>query len=336
MHYHDINLAEQAIHSYNLEIQNFVKNDETKYTQLVLSICRIYSKCKICSFSYHSFFENTIKYIQSNKNSTNYCNSFMLTGLFACNENIKKIEETYNELILNYEETNNLNIAIGYLEELEELYRHQKETVKLKETQIHIAKNYETLSAQYDWNNPADAHRIINLILKSMNAWERAKDKKTISERKRLAQKIEPVKKQSLKALQLIKSSPIDITKEIELIKKSINNSSFEFVIYRLAELTSLKTPKELRKAANEYVFSSLFPTTVLNSEGRIKYVIPATNNDANDDTPLLEHRACEEYSLLSRILIQNYILLAKDKYDFTEENLQFLVNNNAFISPPC
>lgn len=333
MHYHDIRLAEKSINSYAIEL-NVSDLEEIRYTELTLSICRIYSKCKIQSFDFESFFKKSIKYIQSSYETDNFCKAFILRGLLTCDENVEEIENEYQNIIAYYEEMNNLNKANAYLEDLEKIYKNTKEIKKLKKLRIHLAQNYEKLAENYDWSNPSDAHRIIHLIHNAMNIWERINDNQTKSERKRLAQRIEPVKKLSLKSLQTIKGSPVDITEEIELIKNSINNSTFELVIYSLAEFSSLKAEKELKKSMGNHIFSNLFATRILDNDGRIKCIIPATHNGTTNDTPLLEHQACQEYSLISEAFIKNYILLAKEKFDFTEENLEFLVNDNAFIKP--
>lgn len=335
IHNHNYKFAEKAVLSYYDELSNPSYDDDLAYTKTTLGICRVYSKCKIHSFDYFSFINKSLEYVENNFDRSGFCILFILKALTACNEHLDLIEQTYNKAINYYENKNDFDRAIAFLEGQEFLCEKQnnKDTIKL--IRIKIAENYEKEANKFDWLDSSKSFYIINLIHKAMNAWERTNDSRGKEERKRLAQRLSPVKTLSMQSLKLIKNGSIDIREWVEQIKQFVDAASLEILLYRLCNIVTLKSYDEILKKLNseDFSFSSLFASTILNKDGRIKCIIPSSVDASEDDMlAIIEHKVTEEYEMASDMFVKRFIWFAKDKFDFTEDNLRFLVENNAFI----
>lgn len=334
LHYHELDLAKISINAYTTILEGISPDDEIQQTQFVLSVCRIYSKCKIKEYPFNSFFDKTISFVSANFDLPGFCILFILTGLAACGERYDELKQTYEGAISHYENQNKFERAISFIEGLESLYEKFKVGDK-KEALVRMAKNYENEANLIDWSVPGNSHRVISLIHKSMNAWERVNDAKAHDERKRLAKRIEPVKQLSLQSLQTFTSKPIDISEWIETVEDFINDATLEAIIYRLAEFVPLKSPADLKEMhkSSRSVFADFFQTTITDSDGRIRCIIPAAGTAKDEDLiHVLEHEASKYYLTVADGFIQRYLWLCKKKFDFTEENIGFLVENNVFI----
>ncbi len=335
IHNHNYKFAEKAVLSYYDELSNPSYNDDLAYTKITLGICRVYSKCKIQSFDYFSFINKSLEYVENNFDRSGFCILFILKALTACNERLDLIEQTYNKAINYYENNNDFDRAIAFLEGQESLCEKQKNKDTIKLIRIKIAENYEKEADKFDWLDSSKSFYIINLIHKAMNAWERTNDSRSKEERKRLAQRLSPVKTLSMQSLKHIKNGSIDIREWVEQIKQFVDAASLEILLYRLCNIVTLKSYDEILKKFNseDFSFSSLFASTILNKDGRIKCIIPSSVDASEEDMlAIVEHKATEEYEIASDMFVKRFIWFAKDKFDFTEDNLRFLVEDNAFI----
>lgn len=337
LHNHNYKLAEKAVLSYYTELNKPSYEDDFAYTKITLGICRIYSKCKIQSFDYFSFANEALKYVENNFDRSGFCILFILKALTTCNENLDLIEQIYNNAISYYENNTDFERAVAFLEGKEMICEKQRNKDEIKLIRIQIAKNYEKEADKFDWADPTKAFKIINLIHKSMNAWERTNDVQGKEERKRLAKRLIPVKSLSMQSLKYFKSDPIDISELVEQIKKLVDATSLEVLISRLCNVIALKGYDEIyQKIKSENLgFSAIFASTILDNDGKIKRIIPSAI-DANEEETLsiVENKAAEDYTFESDNIIKYFIWFAKEKFEFNEDNLRFLVEDNAFIPP--
>lgn len=337
IHNHNVKFAEKAVFSYYDELNKPTYEDDLSYTKTVLGICRVYSKCKIQAFDYGSFINDVLKYVESNFNRSGYCILFILKALTACNEHLDLIEKTYENAIFYYEKLNDFDRAIAFLEGLELIYEKNKIQNKdnIKALKIRIAENYEKEADKYDWSDSSKAFYIINLIHKAMNAWEKTNDSRSKDERKRLAKRLIPVKKLSMQTLKYFNFGPVDIKKSIDQIKQFINTTSFEMLIYTLCNIIPLESYEETLKKFNSGGFTSshFFASTILNKDGSIRCVIPSSIDATEDEIhSIVEHEAAKKYEFDSNTFVKRFLWLAKEKFEFNEENLLFLVDDNIFI----
>lgn len=334
-HYHEISFATKAIDSYSLEFNNAIENDSSDFCFYAISVCRLYTTLKNTSYDFSDFFSKVTNYIRLNFQTLQHGISSTLNALSNCNYNPDDIESLYKLIINHYETLEKYDDAIIFLEHLCEFYKRQGNKVQEKECLKQIAKFYEKSADQYDWDLSKNASRIVHLIQSAMKTWEKANDKRTKSERNRLAKRIEPIKKELLKSLKTIQAGELDISELIIQLEEFINEASLEQVVYRLAKSLCLKDPNKLKDdiQSEEFLFSSFFSTNILDSEGRILCVIPPFETTSPDTIiPNLEFRASRDYMHFAEWYVNRYLFLAKKRFDFTEENLAFLVENNIFV----
>lgn len=337
MHNHNVKYAEKAVFSYYDEIKHPSYEDDLSYTKAAIGVCRVYSKCKIKTFDYSSFVKEALKYVESNFNKNGFCILFILKALSACNEHLDLIEKTYENAICYYEKLNDFDKSIAFLKGQELIYEKNKtpNKDKIKALKIRIAENYEKEANKFDWSDSSKAFHIINLIHKAMNAWEKINDSKGKDERKRLAKKLVPIKSLSIQSLKHFESEPIDINEWAEQTKQFVNIASLEMLLYRLCNMISLKSYDMILKNFNSqaFSFSTLFSSTVLNKDGSIRCVIPSSIGATKEEMlSIVEHEAAKEYEFCANVFIKHFVWFAKEKFEFNEETLGFLVDNNLFI----
>lgn len=338
MQKHDIELAKRAISSYDEELSNPSITNEYIYTELTVGLCRLYSRCKVADFDFDIFLKKSIRHVEENYDVSGYGILFILNALLDCCKNTEQIEKAFEDAISYYESNNTLNKAIGFLEDLEKFYKKKKSSKELKDIRIRIAQDEEKFADTYDWANPEHAHIIISHIHSAMNAWRRADEKTYVAERQRLAKKIEPVKKLSLQTLKKISSGKIDLSEWIESSKQFIENATLESFIQQLAMMIPLKSYENVKKdIQNKGCFFStgLFSSVILDGSGRKKCIIPSVLNASQTDmVAIIENEASKSYAIYTDIYVNRLLYLAREKYEFTEENLRFLVDENIFVPP--
>ncbi len=334
---HDIENAKKAVIDYQLELQAPTEEHELSYTQFALGISRICSKTKVDKFNFYKFLNNALSYIRDNYEKPGYCILYILNGIAKCKEYYNEIETSYKDAIQYYELNGKFDKAVAFLEGLEDFYTLIKNDTKKNDVRIRIAVDYEKQANQLNWESKEHSHQIINLIHKSMNSWERTNSKNKNSERKRLAKRIIPIKELSMKTLQSFEIGPIDISKSVQQIKNYVANESFEIILYRISKIIQLKS---FDKLLNEFktsgrIASQIFAQTILDSNGRIKCIIPPALNASKDELiTIMEHQAFEEYTFTADAIITRFVSEAKKKFEFSKDTLKFLVENNVFVEP--
>ena len=338
MQKHDIELAKKALSSYDEELSNPSITSEYIYTELSVGLCRLYSRCKVAEFNFESFLKKSIRHVKENYDVSGYGILFILNALLDCCKSTEQIEKAFEEAIIYYESNNTLDKAIGFLKDLEEFYIKTKCSKKLRGIRIRIARDEEKFADTYDWSKAENAHIIISHIHSAMNAWRRADEKTYVAERQRLAKRIEPVKKLSLQTLKKISSGKIDLSEWIESSKQFIENATLESFIQQLAMMIPLKSYENVKKdIQNKGCFFStgLFSSVILDSSGRKKCIIPSVLNASQTDmVAIIENEASKSYAIYTNIYVNRLLYIAREKYEFTEENLRFLVDENIFVPP--
>ena len=331
-HYHNINFANEALEAYFDVLQT--ENDNYTQTAIVSSICRIYAKTKSNKFNTSRFRQFCLETLIPNYPTTERYTEIALRSLLLGMNN-SAVEKYTLDLIKSRAEKHDYYDAIHLTEILTEVYNKEKRTSDKQSLLVRLAKYHEAAANQLDWNDPQHSRRIIHLIQKAMNLWSASKSPDTTNERKRLAKRIEPVKKLSIDNIKSITSGSFDLTDTINKMRSITENASFEKCIWNFIHAVNLIAPQNLKKRnkKNSFFFSSFFETTILDSDGRIKCIVPSLHNTSPDDEQhILEHDAEQDYSIYADAFISRYLHIIKERFSFTEENLKFIVDNNAFI----
>lgn len=331
-HYHNIDFANEALEAYFDVLQT--ENDNYTQTAIVSSICRIYAKTKSNKFNTARFRQFCLETLIPNYPSTERYTEIALRSLLLGMNN-STVEKYALNLIKSRVEKNDYHDAIHLTEILTEVYNKEKRTSDKQNLLVCMAKYHEAAANQLDWNDPQHSRRIIHLIQKAMNLWSASRSADTTIERKRLAKRIEPVKKLSLDNIKSITSGSFDLTDTINKMRSITENASFEKCIWNFIHAVNLIAPQNLKKRnkKNSFFFSSFFETTILDSDGRIKCIVPSLHNATTEEQEhILEHDAEQDYSIYADAFISRYLHIIKERFSFTEENLKFIIENNALI----
>ena len=334
---HDKSIAVKSINSYMQELKNPSLINDYIHTQLIISICRIYSKSKITDFDFEEFFQYSLKHVVSNYDSKEYSILFILKGLTACRENVCELEKTFEDAISHYETQQDYDKANDFLKGLENFYKTNKRKNELPQLWIRIAKNKEKRAEQYDWSNPQHAHMIILCIQGAMKYWGKVNDENAKKERQRLSKRIVPVKKLSLQNLKVFSSEPVDISQYVKTLKKYVDKATLESYIYNLAYVIPLisceETLEELQKS--DFISSAIFSSIKLDGEGRKKCIVPSLIGASDEERiSVAEYHASDKYRLHADIIFRNFVGFGNNKFEFTCDMLSFLVDDNIIVSP--
>ena len=337
LHYKDKAFADLSMHSYYRELQSPSYEYSFQFAQASIGICRIYSRCKLPSFPFAAFFDLCSSFIDNHIYDSGFGAVHVLLGLSLCDYGIERLERPLTLAFNKMETDGNCPQQIIFGDALLSFYSITKQKSKCPIVYRRIAEAKEKLADSYDQSNPAQAHQIVHLIQEAMEYWQRSSLPEANAERKRLAKRIEPVKKLALQGMQLIQTDPIDLRKEMNMMKESVDSSSFEQVIWNIACLLQIQSEQtvldEARRSTS--ITDSLFSTTIVDNNGRKRYILPTLSNASEDDLHhICEHRAAENYTTFADAILQRYLWLAKERYQFTEESLGFLVDHNGFVPP--
>ncbi len=334
-HYHNVDYAGKAISGYWQEISNPSLNNDYSYYEAALGICRIYAKYRVPDFDFDVFFVNCRNYLLNHVDKLQHFGITWLKALILCGKSFKEIEQLTKDIITCLEESKDYDLAIAYEQFLEAQYCSNKQSDNVLATREKIARLYEASADTYDWEDSKMSHRIVHQIQNAMNTWNRIGNSAAQDERKRLAKRIIPVKKESLKAMQTFKSEPFDLTETVNYFKERIEKSSIEESIYNLAFITKLETPSaldEYRKQTATFL-SSMFATTIIDQAGRKKCIVPAFYNASPEDKiSALEHEASKKYSTLAQVFLLRYMYLLQEKEEVPENVLRSILVENAFV----
>ena len=133
--------------------------------------------------------------------------------------------------------------------------------------------------------------------------------------------------------MQTFTSPPIDISDWIKNRKAFIDGNNIRGVILGLAEVIDLESPisitNEIKKSGE--IFADFFGTNIIDKNERVKFIIPPLSTDHNAQHLLLEFKAKQKYDDFTGF-VHRYLNIAKEKFEFKETDIDFLIRNNAFI----
>lgn len=329
---HKLLFADLAVKAYYTELDQPSYPDDLAFPRMALGICRIISKYKVQPFPYDAFLEKCITHIESHIDDNDFCNLFVYEALISCEDYSNAVQKSLEKTISYYEQSNNHSKFIAYSEVLKALYESIGQHDNAHSLISRIAEAHESKANQFDWTDPKHSHMIIAEVQEAMNEWRSFGGETANNERKRLAKRIEPVKRLMIESMQTIKAGPMDIRNSIAVIQETIDDSTFEQTLQFLTHLLQLES-KESLKNVEKGLFTSLFSTTFLDSKGRKRYILPPYfDATENEKKMIMEHDAARRYSIGAEMFIVRAVSIAKDKYVFSEDTLRFIVENNAFI----
>ena len=331
-HYHKLDLADNAMNLYFEVLQSTTSN--YMQTAIVSAICRIYTKTKSKGFSIRNFHQFCLKSLIPNYPVSERYTEIALRSLLM-GTSTTDIEQYALSLIKAKETKHAYYDAIHLTEILAEAYKKEKRNDDKQNLLRQLAKYHEAAANQLNWDDPQNSRRIVHLIQKAMSLWSASKSPDAANERKRLAKRIDPVKKLSLENIKSITSGQFDLTDTINKMRSITENASFEKCIWNFIHAVNLISPQNLKKRnkKNSFFFSSFFETTILDSDGRIKCIVPSLHNaTAEEQEHIWEHDAEQDYSIYADAFISRYLHIIKERFSFTEENLKFIVENNVLI----
>lgn len=328
----DRELGEIALMNYD-SLSNDKEYSE-HFPQIYLSVCRMYSKYHSKTYDFESFACRTLDYVRSRLSEPDFTNAFILLELSKSKLYCSEIKDIFLEIINNFENENDFTRANGYIEDLLEIKELTSQQEK-QELMVRIANNYEKQANQYDWKNAGNAHSIIFCIHSAMNWWEKSKSPLQKDERKRLSKSIEEVKKLSLTTMQTISSGEIDIHEWMDNRREFIENSNIATVVLGLVELVELIDEESAYSSFIESgsVVTQFFSTNILDSSGRTKCIVPPLSDDPKERLAFLEFQAKKTYDFYSGF-VYRYLSMAREKFSFKDNELEFLFENNIIIQP--
>ena len=331
-HYHRIDLAEKSMNLY-LDILK-IERDDSRKAAFVTAICRIYSVTKLKKFDIEGFHQFCLEsLIPKLSPSGRWINTILKSLMLGSKSNV--LEEYILKLIKSKESQKEYFDIITLTEILIDGYKRERRNIEKQTWMSNLAKYHELAADLLDWNDSKNALKITHLIQKSMQIWSDSGNPSAGEERKRLAKRIEPVKKLSLESLQSVSSREFDLTDIINEIYERVKCASLEECIWKFVHVIGLITPKDLkaRYENNDLIFSTFFGTTVLDADGRIKCIVPPLQNASPDEEKIIwEYEAGCDYSIYADAVISRYLHIIREYFSFSEDNLKFIVDNNAFI----
>lgn len=335
-HYHKAKFAIEALNSYMQELDVPSHKDEYYKHKVIFSICRIYSKFSSADFNYSDFFDRAVTYAHEYVFVEKHGLCSILQALSSCKIRLEDIEKIYEKAIANCNQNNWHYHKVMLQESLLDFYIKHNNNEKANKLKVEIAISYEQQADSLDPGKSGNLYRIEKCLHNAMSLWDKCNDKsRGKEERNRLAKKIEPVQKQIIQQMPIFKVGPIDMSVVNKNFDDFIKNASFINCVHKLAYLFNLEGPEDVindnRKAPG--FFSSLFSMTVLDNNGKKRCIIPSAINATDEEKEKIAiHRITEGYRNKANMFVCRFLDIAKEKYEFNEYNLNFLVDNNAFI----
>ena len=181
------------------------------------------------------------------------------------------------------------------------------------------------------------AVRRVHILNQSLQYYKRAGAVEKLS---KCRKQIEEAQSHILEEMQLIKTKPIDISSIVEMVHSSIGNTqNFKQAVLAVSDFVHIYKQDELLKyVGNEGSLANLFPSARVNHKGRQIYTLPplplGEQLDIEDECVRLHmwDKARWLQELNADILIKHAIADMNRLYQYSEDDLGFLVNDNAII----
>lgn len=268
-----------------------------------------------------------------------FCLLHILQGLLACSnekpENKIKIEQTATSAAEYFCKNQNWHLGIELKKFLHSLYKSEKRPGDEQKIIENIALEYEREAQHFSQDSSPDIIRAIAAYHNAMNMWSQLSNRaKGTQERKRLAKTLEPLKAKRMGMMSTIKSKPVDLSETITELKQRIQKSTFEEFLYFFTALLNLESPEKLFKEIEQSSsLAGLFSSQTIDSQGRVINKIPSILGASDEEKLCIcEHEAAKKYLIATDMFATRCLAIAREKWEFTEENLQFLVEDNLFV----
>lgn len=339
-HTHDKKYASIALECYKQQLSEPTYSSNSSFTQIALGICRIWSKYRPNSFPFDSFFQECLDHIESNLNEqATFCTLYLLEGLLTCSneqpENREKIERAAISAAKYFCKNQNWHLGIELKKFLHSLYKSEKRPGDEQKMIEDIALEYEREARHFSQDSSPDIIRAIAAYQNAMNMWSQLSNRaKGTQERKRLAKTLEPLKAKRMGMMSTIKSKPVDLSETITELKQRIQKSTFEEFLYFFTVLLNLESPEILLKEIEQNSSpAGLFSSQTIDSQGRVINKIPSILGASDEEKLCIcEHEAAKKYLIATDMFATRCLAIAREKWEFTEKNLQFLVEDNLFV----
>ncbi|MCL2588343.1 MAG: DUF4209 domain-containing protein [Oscillospiraceae bacterium] len=152
--------------------------------------------------------------------------------------------------------------------------------------------------------------------------------------------KLAPMKKKYIETMPMISSS-FDITEQVNRIKKMLEDCDFKATLLHLAGTTPIckknDVKKEVISCSGRFLSQMFFAKEMLDKDGEKTVILPPLDiQNPENDIELLEnhlHFKMKESQAIYGVLLSVYFEHLKLNTEFTINDLDFIVNENAIIT---
>lgn len=325
--------ALSALKAYSEELR-FPSYEGSRHVLRVrMSICRIYSKCKSQEYDYDRFFEECLDWLKTKDETGVIIN--MVYSLAKCRQRNEDLASFILERFQDAEKRNKDEDVIAFGDFITGDFNKENKIPRAKRSMVLkvMAESAERLADSLS----DGSHHPFQAVYQYKNAiryWTMSELSEMKSRREVIAGKMDQVQQHSVESMQAIELGLFDISDQIERFRKRINDASFERVLWDLAHLIPLESVKSVQNS-NGSILDDLVSKPVLDDRGKTKYIVPPRfSSNRKAQLAWAENEAAESYRISARLLLQPFVHLAKERFEFNEETLGFMMEPNLFIPP--
>ena len=278
------------------------------------------------------------KLMQMNGSDTSFL-SLKLLGLIvkdAPKEDLPKYDSIISILAgknLN-PSNNNANLADTTFSVLEKLYSRLKNDTELKAFKGNYANYYEIQAKSLAQKN--DYFRAVFMLKKACTLYAGINQEKLLE----LRQLLEEWQKIALKDMHFHKFE-IDLKPTYDAVEQLFDGLSLSEAIVQFGRIAKIyhieDVKKELLEKQEQYVFTSLFRSSLLNEQGQSVLELPSVrdSSDSENSDAIRKHMVryvAEQRRLVDSLPVRIAFQLLQKLGPITEDALDFLVHDNAII----
>lgn len=278
------------------------------------------------------------KLMQMNGSDTSFL-SLKLLGLIvkdAPKEDLQKYDSIISILAdKNLDPSNNnANLADTTFSVLEKLYGRLKKDAELKEFKGKYAKYYEIQAKSLAQKN--DYFRAVFMLKKACTLYAGVNQEKLLE----LRQLLEEWQKIAIKDMHFHKFE-IDLKPTYDAVEQLFDGLSLSEAIVQFGRIARIyridDVKKKLLENQEQYVFTSLFRSSLLNEQGQSVLELPSVRDSSDSENPdaIRKHMVryvAEQRRLVDSLPIRIAFQLMQKFGPFAEDSLDFLVRDNAII----
>lgn len=278
------------------------------------------------------------KLIQMNGLDSSFL-SLKLLGLIikdAPKEDLPKYDSIIRSLVAkNLEPTHtNVNLADTTFSVLEKLYGRMKKEEEIKTARAQYASYYEAQAKTLAQKN--DYFRAVTMLKKTCTLYTGINQEKLLE----LRLLLEDWQKIALQEMHVHKFK-IDIKPTYDAVEKMFDGLSLREAIVQFGRIAKIyhvdDVKRKLLENQEQYVFTSMFGSCLLNGEGQSVQALPSIKEviDSGDSVAMRKHMVryvAEQRRLLDIIPVRIAFQFLKKQGPITEADLDFLVLDNIII----